>query len=129
MFFNEEKVDLYKLDIISELEVLIAKCPSYSTQPEPANEHVLEPKDVFSVDGVVFEEATGTPGHQQSSFSGMPSISVPEVSEDEESRLRSEHEFECARECLLNDSFYRSEFQEDKFLSGRNNDKQTPHLF
>ena len=117
-FFKEDKVELYRLDIFSEAEILYEKTVSSRTTSAPRDNGVLfEPICNDRPETGGFDQPTATPGHRQHSLSSIPAISVRDVSECEETDPTLEQEIDCARECLLRDSFFRSEFHGDRFLS------------
>ena len=100
-FFNEDKVELYRLHIVSDAEVLYEKTLSSRTTSAPRDNGVLfEPicNDRLETGG--FDQPTATPNIQQQSLSSIPAISVRDVSEGEETDLTFEQEIDCTRECL-----------------------------
>ena len=117
LLFNEDKVEWYRLDIRSEVELRFEKLTSLSTPSAPLDSPIICPSDEHCLDTDPFDQSRVAPDHQQASLSSIPTTSVPEVSPVEESDLTYEQEIECARECLLKDSFVRSEFHGGRFLS------------
>ena len=117
-FFNEDKVELYRHDIISEVEVGFPKFRFSSRDGAPHDgrftlgNSVEQHLETDRLDEQVIDQS-----HRPVHCSGSPSIPVSELSQVDESAFCTEHDLECAKESLLTDSFFRSEFHADRFLS------------
>ena len=118
-FFNSDKTELYRLDIISELEIRIGKESSAFRTIEPGNDPLQISPDVDgSMDSDMCDQPAVPPQKQVGvAASSFPSVPDPAPFQDQDTNLCSDHEMECAEECILRDSFCQSEFDGERFLS------------
>ena len=115
-FFKEDKVDLYRQDILSELELLFengrfsrSSCSvERSVAFQRPNEDGDESLAVFN-ETVGFRLGQDVPPLEQDELDQPPGAQTDPLAE-------ADQRFECFQECLLNSSFYGSEFDGQKFL-------------
>ena len=109
----------YCNDIISELEMRLEKGWVWSSNgPNETPPHPILPNQN---EQPLVDPLNEPPSHvkEQHSLSNTP-LHFPHFadrSEDEQADVHSQQAFECAQECILKDSFRRSEFDGERFLS------------
>ena len=114
--FKADKVDLYRQDILSELELLFENGRfsrnSFSVERVDVLRHRF---DAGSADlpGVYESDCFE---HLQVDQSSEPSEAIPQQDSQTDPSDESDRRYECIQECLLSSSFYGSEFDAHKFL-------------
>ena len=115
-FFNPDKVDFYREDIRSELELLFEN-GRFSRQSHEFNEYVISEGNVDD-QTVNRLESEDCPNESHELGDANSERGAQAVSPDQQSRRTEDLEHDCAsiRDCLLKCSFYHSEFDSEKFL-------------
>ena len=118
-FFNEEKVPLYCHDISSDLELRVANGRVWSSTGQNENaDPLIDPNGNGQfVPDQLNNPLSGLKDQPNLSSTPLPSAPVQVPTDDEQGDVHSQQAFECAQDCILKDSFYRSEFDGERFLS------------
>ena len=118
-FFNEDKVQLYRQDILSEVELLHERGRFSSIDSPPQSSGTSFQEGRMGREDLI--EQSGDGAENMACDEELRQEPQDQTLSDTDGRSRHdvqlEREQECVLDCLLRGSFYRSEFDGDKFLA------------
>ena len=114
-FFNPDKMELYRQDITSEIELMYerGRLPSIPRSPQ-APESSSRVDHLEREESALMDDNLEMVAHDVSLQEGNTSVSQPD--EQRLHDIQREHECDCIKDCLLKTSFYRSEFDGYSFF-------------